>query len=111
MRNKFVSLNLDEATNKNNDKVLNILVQYFDDDTNKVAVEHLGSRLQNIATAPEIAKSIESVIEEYDLKWSQIISVLMDNCSTMRGIRKGVEPLIREKNSHFLDICGTVYTC
>lgn len=45
MRNKFVSLNLDEATNKNNDKVLNILVQYFDDDTNKVAVDHLGSRL------------------------------------------------------------------
>ena len=34
------------------------------------------------------------------------ISVLMDNCSTMRGIRKGVESLIREKNRHLLDIIG-----
>lgn len=40
------------------------------------------------------------------MKWSQIISVLMDDSSTMRGIRKRVEPLIREKNSHLLDICG-----
>ena len=52
---------------KNNDKVLNTLVQYFDDETNKVAVDHLGSRLQKIATAPETVKNVESVMEEYDL--------------------------------------------
>lgn len=30
----------------------------------------------------------------------------MDNCSTMRGVKGGVEALIREKNPNLLDISG-----
>lgn len=52
------------------------------------------------------AWSIESVLVEYKIDWNQIISVLMDNCSTMRGVRGGVEALIREKNLNLMDISG-----
>lgn len=106
VKDQLISLNLNEATNRNQDKVLNILVQYFDSETNKIVIDHLGSRIQNVATAVEIVKSIESVLEEYDIAWKQIISVLMDNCSTMRGEKGGVETLIREKNGLLLDISG-----
>jgi hypothetical protein len=106
VKDKFISLNMDEATNKNNDKVLNIIIQYFDDETNQVVLDHLGSRIQNVSTSEEIVKSVESVLQEYDIKWSQIISILMDNCSTMRGVKGGVEALIRKKNSCLLDISG-----
>ncbi|KAL5016272.1 hypothetical protein ScPMuIL_005861 [Solemya velum] len=105
-KDKFVSLNMDEATNKNNDKVLNILIHYFDEETSQVVIDHLGSRIQNVATAAEIVKSVESVLQEYDIKWSQIVSVLMDNCSTMRGVKGGVEALVRAKNGCLLDISG-----
>ena len=106
MKGQMVSLNLDEATNNNNDKVLNVLVQYFDEETNKVELRHLGSRIQNLSTAKDILSSIESILTEYDIEWSQVLSVLMDNCSTMRGVRGGVETLIRHKNPYLLDISG-----
>lgn len=53
VKDKFISLNMDEATNKNNDNVLNI-IQYFDDETSQVVMDHLGSRIQNVATSEEI---------------------------------------------------------
>ncbi|XP_060583200.1 uncharacterized protein LOC132739501 isoform X2 [Ruditapes philippinarum] len=106
LRGQMLSLNIDEATNNNNDKILNVIVQYYDDEEKQVALRHLGSRKQNLATAVNIMESLESVLEEYEIKWSQIVSLLMDNCSTMRGIRGGVEALAREKNPHLLDVSG-----
>lgn len=106
VKGKMVSLNIDEATNNNNDKILNILVQYYDESENKVQLRHLGSRSQNLATASNIMDSIESVLREYDIEWWQVLSVLMDNCATMRGVRGGVEALIRKKNPNLLDISG-----
>jgi len=74
VKDKFVSLNVDEATKKNNDKILNIVIQYFDEEDNNVALDHLGSRVQNVATAAEIVKLIESILIEYDIKWTQVVS-------------------------------------
>ena len=45
-------------------------------------------------------------MQEYKIQWTHIVSVLMDNCSTMRGVRGGVETLIREKTPNLMDICG-----
>ena len=50
--------------------------------------------------------SIEEALQEYEIQWTQIASVLMDICSTMRGVRGGVETLIREKNPNLMDISG-----
>lgn len=98
----MVSLNIDEATNNNND------VQYYMyyESENKVQWRHLGSRNQNLATASNIMDSTEFVLHEYDIEWWQVLSALMNNCSTMRGVRRGVEALIRKKNPNLLDISG-----
>lgn len=106
IKDKFISLNLDEATNNSYDKVLNVLVQFYDEEEGKIQLRHLGSRAQNVSTAKEILKSVESILAEYDVQWWQVVSALMDNCSTMRGVRGGVEALIREKNPNLLDISG-----
>ena len=106
LKGQILSLNLDEATNNNNDKILNILVQFYDDEDQKVMLHHLGSRKQDLATAVNFLQSIEIVLQEYSIEWSQVVSVLMDNCSTMRGIKGGVEALIREKNPQLLHISG-----
>jgi len=106
IKGKYVSLNLDEATNNSYNKVLNVLVQYFDEEEGKIQLRHMGSRAQHISTAKDILKSVEDILAEYDVNWWQVVSVLMDNCSTMRGVRGGVEVLIREKNPNLLDISG-----
>lgn len=106
LKGEMLSLNMDEATNNSNDKILNILVQFYDKEENKIELAHLGSRKQNLATARNIIESAESVLCEYEIQWSQVVSVLMDNCSTMRGVKSGVETLIREKNENLLDVSG-----
>ena len=106
LKNKKLSLNIDEATNNKNDKILNIIVQYCDTESSRVVIDHLGSRKQNLATAVNILESMEQVLEEYEIQWTQIVSVLMDNCSTMRGVRGGVETLVRKKNPNLMDISG-----
>ena len=85
LKEKMFSLNVDEATNNNNDKILNVIVQYFDENDGQVAANLLDS--------------IESILQEYGFQWKQVVSVLMDNCSTMRGVRGGVEALIRQKKN------------
>jgi len=91
LKEKMFSLNVDEATSSNNDKILNVIIQYFDENDGQVALAHLGSRKQNLATAANLLDSIESILQEYGFQWKQVVSVLMDNCSTMRGVRGGVE--------------------
>eukprot|EP00745_Piridium_sociabile_P045197 TRINITY_DN969_c0_g2_i2.p1 TRINITY_DN969_c0_g2~~TRINITY_DN969_c0_g2_i2.p1 ORF type:complete len:254 (+),score=37.07 TRINITY_DN969_c0_g2_i2:2304-3065(+) len=54
---RHFSLTVDEATNANNDKIVNVLLQYFDVELGKVVAEHLGSREVNVAT--NLEKSVE----------------------------------------------------
>ena len=102
----FFSLNVDEATNKNNDKIVNALVQYFDPDQGRVVIDHLGSREGNVATAINILHALTSILQERGLGWDKVVSVLMDNCNTMRGKKGGVETLIRKEQGSLLDIGG-----
>lgn len=87
---------------------MNILIQFYDDEENKVPMRHLGSRVQNRATAKDIMESIESVLHEYETEWWQILTILMDNCATMRCLRGGVEALAHKKNENMLDISGDI---
>ncbi|XP_045192915.2 uncharacterized protein LOC123549137 [Mercenaria mercenaria] len=105
IKGQMVSLNLDEATSNSNDKVLNVIIQYFDREENKIELRHLGTRTQNKSSAKDILDSVESILMEYEIQWNQILSVMMDNCSTMRGARGGVETLIW-KNPYLQDISG-----
>jgi hypothetical protein len=106
LKNQAVSLNIDEATNNAGNKVLNVLARYWDVNLNQIVTNHLGSRIVNLATANNILLAVEDVLDVFKIKWTQIISCLMDNCSTMRGHKAGVETLMRKKNTHLLDIDG-----
>lgn len=124
LKDRFFSLNLDEATNNANDKIVNILVRFFDEDQGEVVTEHLGSKAVNQATASNIYEAVMDVLrgeEVVDAEGStrypdaipvkNLISCLMDNCATMRGVKGGVEPLLRKANANLLDIAGdTVHT-
>lgn len=111
LSDRFVSLNVDEATNASGNKVLNVLVQYFCEDQQKVMIDLIGSKQENIATAENLTKMINEVLLERGVCLDRVISVLMDNCAVMRGKRGGVETKLRELNPNIMDVSGdTVHT-
>ena len=120
LQKSFFSLNVDEATNNGMDKILNILVRYFDDTDGEVKTEHLASCVVNQATALNLHQAIVDSLKDQnpevegkplDIPVSNMVSCLMDNCATMRGTKAGVEALLRKDNPHLLDIAGdTIHT-
>ena len=106
MDKMFFSLNADEATNANMDRVLNILVRYYDGDLRKVVTHHLATRKVNIADAPTLTKQLTDILQSYSVNWNQVVSILLDNCAVMRGKKAGVETLARKENTALLDISG-----
>ncbi|KAL0149902.1 hypothetical protein M9458_054796 [Cirrhinus mrigala] len=106
LKTKMFSLNVDEATDGNMDRILNVLVRYYDEDVGKVATQHLASRKLNIADALTITKTLTDILQSYSLNWNQVVGILLDNCSVMRGKKSGVETLVRRENPSLLDVSG-----
>ncbi|XP_059364858.1 uncharacterized protein LOC132103782 [Carassius carassius] len=100
------SLNVDESTDGNMDRILNVLIRYFDEDMGKVATQHMASRKMNIADALTITHTLTDILQSYSLNWNQVVGILLDNCNVMRGKKSGVETLIRRENPSLLDISG-----
>ena len=66
---KFISLNVDEATNNAGNKFLNVIVQYYDDDGNTVRNQLLGTREVNLATAENILGAIGDIMAKMGITW------------------------------------------
>ena len=101
-----LSINADEATSDNNQKFINVLGRYYDEEQNMVVTRHIGTRGINTATAKLTTDAIESILSEVGVGWHQVTSALFDNCSVMRGVKSGVESRIREQNPYLLDCSG-----
>lgn len=95
------SLNIDEATSENFIRVLAVLVSYICPINKQVVVNHLGS-----LDSATLFNELEKLIESNEIPWSNLMSVLMNSCSVMRGSKSGLEARIREKAPHLLDIDG-----
>ncbi|XP_042599307.1 uncharacterized protein LOC122140321 [Cyprinus carpio] len=81
------------------DRILNVLVRYYDEDVGKVATQHLASRKLNIADALTITNTLKDILQSYSLNWNQVVGILLDNCSVMRGKKSGAETLVRREKS------------
>ena len=92
------SINLDESTTNGDRKVLSILVSYFNPDRKMVHVGHLGSLEVLKVSALKLEKLLEKSFEENNIPWSNLVSMLKDSCSVMRGIKMGLETRIRQNH-------------
>lgn len=100
------SLNVDESTNSHMDKIMNMLVRYYNEQQGKVVTDQLASCKVNIGTAQNLFNAIDSVLSDANLPWDMLVSCLMDNCNVMRGKKGGVETLMRAQNPNLLDVSG-----
>ncbi len=106
IRTSFYSLNVDEATSENKHKVLSVLVSHFSKMYKRIKVSHLTS----IKLARVDAKTVYEALKNYwntnNLPFTNLISVLMDSCSVMRGGKSGVEVKLKSLAPHLLNIDG-----
>ncbi|XP_061574023.1 uncharacterized protein LOC133440720 [Cololabis saira] len=109
------SLNLDEATTASNKKVVTFLVSYFSQEQQEVVVEHLDTVELKRTTSQSLFDALGDVFERMNIPWRNLVSVLMDSCSVMRGSKNGLEAKIREKIPHLLNIdgdsCHHIHNC
>ncbi|KAM9386326.1 uncharacterized protein KZ484_007857 [Pholidichthys leucotaenia] len=101
------SLNIDESTSNADKRVLTMLVSYLSIRQERIVVEHLQSvELFKVDTA-SVFSAIEKMFNDNNIPWENLVSVLMDSCSVMRGSKNGLEVKIRkEKAPQLLDING-----
>ncbi|GBO26396.1 DNA helicase INO80 [Araneus ventricosus] len=102
-REKF-SLNIDESMSNNNEKIVTVLVNYLRND--KIVTEHLQSFSVPSVNSTLLFQGIVKLLEENNIPWHNLMSVLLDSCHVMRGKKSGLESRLREKCPHLLDIDG-----
>ena len=96
LKEHHFSLNMDEATSENSLHVLTVLVSYYSHIQNKVVVSHLMSIELIKVDSASIFQCINKFLNENNIPWTNLVSVLTDSCNVMRGKKTGVETRLRE---------------
>jgi hypothetical protein len=97
LRTTKFSMNIDEATSTNLERVLAVLVSYYCEKEKKVVVRHLTSVSVIRVTAEALYDEIVKIMEDNNIPWDNLMSVLMDSCNVMRGSKSGVKVRLRKK--------------
>ena len=83
------SVTIDESTSESNQRVLAILVRYWDVEVNQLAVQHLRSVELFKVDAESVCNAVTNTFQSLSIPLENVVSVYMDNCATMRGIKSG----------------------
>ncbi|GBM75839.1 hypothetical protein AVEN_8442-1 [Araneus ventricosus] len=87
LQKEFFSLNLDESTKSSNRKIVTVLVNYMTKDGN-ISTKHLSSCCVDSET---IFQGLVQIFDKNNIPWQNLMSVLMDSCSMMKGVNAGLE--------------------
>ena len=88
------SINIDECTFSNSQKVFSILVSYFDIEIGESVVQHYESINLIEVSAKSLLERICNCFIRDDIPFQNLVSDLSDSTNFMRGERGGVEKLL-----------------
>ena len=109
MREVPFFLNIDEATSDSNgERVLTVLVSYFEKSIGMSIVDHYKSIECIEMNTEQILTKIDALFLGEEIPWENLISDLTDSAAYMKGKKRGLEVHLREKAPHLLDIGGYV---
>lgn len=101
------SINLDESTSTNTKHVLTVLVAYYEAKENNIVVEHLDSIDVPKCTSENLYVALKNMIEVRSIPWLNLLAMLSDSASAMRGEIDGLEVKLRSTVApHLLDVDG-----
>ncbi len=99
---KKVSLMADETTDLGHYEQFSVIVRFFDDESGGPTETYTSIRKLDHVDAESIFKELDSVVNELELEWSDVIAVCFDGASTMSGYLSGVQARCKEKNPNIL---------
>ena len=98
------SMNLDEATSSNLLRVFSVLVSNYSNTTSSVNVEHLASISVPTVDSEHLFDELKKLFTRLGIDWKNLMAILSDSASVMRGVKSGLEARVREIAPHLIDI-------
>ena len=93
---------MDETTASNNSRVCAVLVAYSKG--NIIITEHLNSFTIPVVNSEILFEGMKSLFERLKLPWTNLLVILMDSCSVMRGSKSNLEKCLWDSIApHLLD--------
>jgi len=109
MKNTPFSVNIDESTLKaNKARVLNIMVCYFCEETQRSVTYLYASVEMSVVNADTVYSTVLNKFREDDISLDNLVSVLSDSAAYMRGCKTGFQTKLKETVPKLLDIDGDV---
>ena len=102
------SINVDERTSNNSQKVFSILLSYLDIEIGESGVQHYESVSLIEVNAKSLLECIRNCFIKDDIPFENPVSDLRDSTNYMRGKRGGLETLLQSKAPQLLDTDGDV---
>lgn len=87
LKKNYFSLNIDESTSNNFQKIVTVLVN-FPNENRDIVTKHLSSFSVVKANSEALFQGIVKIFEENNIPWNNLMSVLLDSCNVMRGKKK-----------------------
>ncbi|XP_060846280.1 zinc finger MYM-type protein 1-like [Rhopalosiphum padi] len=95
-----ISLIADETSDIGHHEQLSIVLRYFDETKNCPIEQFLCLKRMTSVDAQSIFDKMSDVVQEYGIKWENVVSICFDGASTMSGSTGGVQAKFKEKNNN-----------
>lgn len=112
IKDKKVSVLLDEASDVSNKKLLCILVKYIHGNKIKTQVLGLKEVDSDHGTAKGLYTLLEDSLTEFNIKAKNVVGYCADNASVMMGPKESVKQYLLNSNPHLISngcICHTIH--
>jgi len=96
--NEKVSIMADETSDVGHHEQLSVVIRYFDKFKNLPIEQFICMKRMMTVDATSIFNALNEVVEEYEIKWENVISTCFDGAATMSGNITGVQTKFKEKN-------------
>ena len=88
-------------------RVCCVLVSYHETSSNSIIIQHLSSFDVPTVNSETLYNKVKLMFERLELPWENLLAILMDSASVMRGSKSGLEKRLRDTVApHLLDIDG-----
>ena len=92
MKNYKFSINLDECTSQDNERVLSVLCSYCSETLNMCVVQHYTSITLTTVNANTVFQALRTQLEQDEIPLTNIVSSLSDSAAYMRGRNTDLRP-------------------
>jgi len=97
LKNEKVSIMADKTSDVGHHEQLSIVFRYFDKFKNRPMEQFVCMKRMMSVDAQSIFNALNEIVEEYEIKWENVISTCFDGAATMAGSIT-VQTKFKEKN-------------